>query len=55
MYEIIINLFNNSFWTNKLTYSCGLDVRIPFDGNDVRVTKRKNFDFDQKLVINVGW
>jgi hypothetical protein len=42
----VYNFFNNSFWTNKLTYSYGLDVKIPFDGNNVKVTKRKNFGFE---------
>ena len=45
----VYNFFNNSFWTNKLTYSYGLDVKIPFDGNNVKVTKRKNFGFEPSV------
>ena len=45
----VYNFFNNSFWTNKLTHSYGLDVKIPFDGNNVNVTKRKNFGFEPEV------
>ena len=44
----VYNFFNNSFWTNKLTYNYGLDVNIPLHGNDIEVKKRKNFGFEPK-------
>ena len=45
----VYNFFNNSFWTNKITYDYyGFKVKIPFDGNDVKVTKRKNYGFEPK-------
>ena len=44
----VSNFFDNSFWTNKLTNKYEFELNIPFDGNDVEVTKRENYGFKPK-------